>query len=441
MKRVLVLGAGLVSRPGVVYLLNTPGIQVTVASRTVAKAEQLIAGHPNGRALPIDVEDAAALAKLVQEHDIAISLLPWIHHMKVADLCLKYGKHMVTASYVSDAMRALDPAVKAKGLIFLNEVGVDPGIDHMSAMKVIDEVHARGGKIVEFFSYCGGLPAPEANDNPFGYKFSWSPRGVVLASRNSCRFLEKGKIIEIPGQDLFLHYDVEEIEGLGRFEVYHNRDSVRYQQEYGIPEAITVQRGTYRNIGWCDTLKKIVDLGLIDESPRPQLTSGTFRQMMAGLLGVAENADVRAAAAAKLNIPRDHFTLANMEWLGLFSDEKVSKQNNTLDVLSDRMQVKLAFREGERDLLLMRHRFHVEEADGRKTKIVSTLIDYGIPHGDSSMARTVSLPLAIGTRMLAEGRITRTGVLQPMTSDVYLPILAELEKENIRMEERQFPSA
>ncbi|HNX96266.1 MAG TPA: saccharopine dehydrogenase C-terminal domain-containing protein, partial [Candidatus Aminicenantes bacterium] len=309
MKRVLVLGAGLVSRPGVVYLLNTPGIQVTVASRTVAKAEQLIAGHPNGRALPIDVEDAAALAKLVQEHDIAISLLPWIHHMKVADLCLKYGKHMVTASYVSDAMRALDPAVKAKGLIFLNEVGVDPGIDHMSAMKVIDEVHARGGKIVEFFSYCGGLPAPEANDNPFGYKFSWSPRGVVLASRNSCRFLEKGKIIEIPGQDLFLHYDVEEIEGLGRFEVYHNRDSVRYQQEYGIPEAITVQRGTYRNIGWCDTLKKIVDLGLIDESPRPQLTSGTFRQMMAGLLGVAENADVRAAAATKLNVPRDHFTL------------------------------------------------------------------------------------------------------------------------------------
>ncbi len=441
MKKVLVLGAGLVSRPGVSYLLNSPGIQVTVASRTVAKAEKLTAGNPNGRAVQVDVEDAAALARLVQEHDIAISLLPWIHHLKVADLCLAHGKHMVTTSYVSDGMKALDAAVKTKGLVFLNEIGVDPGIDHMSAMKIIDEVHARGGKIVEFFSYCGGLPAPEANDNPFGYKFSWSPRGVVLASRNSARYLQGGKVVEIPGQNLFLNPEVEEIEGLGKFEVYPNRNSVPYQDEYGIPEALTVKRGTYRNIGWCDTLKKIVDLGLVDESPRPQLTQGTFRQMMAGLLGVAATGDLRLEAARKLGIPRDHFTLANLEWLGLFSDEKVSAQNNTLDVLSDRLQEKLAFRDGERDLLVLRHRFHVEEKDGRRTTITSTLIDYGIPHGDSSMARTVSLPMAIGTRMLAEGRIPRTGVLKPMTADIYGPVLAELEKQGIRMEERQFPSA
>lgn len=437
MNKILVLGAGLVSRPGVHYLLEQQGLQVTVASRTVSKAENLVQGHANGRALAVNVEDEKELAALIAGNDIVISLLPWIHHVKVAGLCLEHGKNMVTTSYVSEGMKKLAPAVLAKGLAFLNEIGVDPGIDHMSAMKIIHQVEAEGGKVLHFHSYCGGLPAPEHNDNPFGYKFSWSPRGVVLASRNSARYLEDGRIVEIPGKDLFAAPKVEEVEGLGRFEVYPNRDSVPYKELYGLKDALTVIRGTYRNLGWCETLKKIVELGLVDETPRAGLKDISFRQMTAGLVGAAAGKDLRKETAKKLGIAASSAVMKRLEWLGLFSDETIPAAGNYLDVLSDQLQKKLFFKEGEKDLLLLRHRFVVENKDKTRDLITSTLIDFGIPFGDSSMARTVSLPMAIGTRLIAEGRITRQGVFIPVTPDVYLPVLAELETLNIKMAEKR----
>ncbi|HOW44722.1 MAG TPA: saccharopine dehydrogenase C-terminal domain-containing protein [Candidatus Aminicenantes bacterium] len=437
MNKILVLGAGLVSRPGVHYLLEQKGLQVTVASRTVSKAENLVKGFANGRALPVDVENEKQLAGLIAQNDIVISLLPWIHHVKVAGLCLEHGKNMVTTSYVSEGMKKLAPAVLAKGLIFLNEIGVDPGIDHMSAMKIIHQVEAEGGKVLHFHSYCGGLPAPEHNDNPFGYKFSWSPRGVVLASRNSARFLEDGRIVEIPGKDLFAAPKVEEVEGLGKFEVYPNRDSVPYKELYGLKDALTVIRGTYRNIGWCETLKKIVELGLVDETPQAGLKGISFKQMTAGLVGAAPGQDVKKETARKLGIAASSAVMKRLEWLGLFSGETIPEAGNYLDVLSAQLQKKLFFKEGEKDLLLLRHRFVVENKDKTRDLITSTLIDFGIPFGDSSMARTVSLPMAIGTRLIAEGRITRQGVFIPVTPDVYLPVLAELETLNIKMAEKR----
>jgi saccharopine dehydrogenase-like NADP-dependent oxidoreductase len=437
MKKILVLGAGLVSRPGVNYLLEQKGLAVTVASRTVSKAEKLVQGHANGRAAAIDVENDAALAALVKEHDIVISLLPWIHHVKVAGLCLEHGKDMVTTSYVSEGMRRLAPEVLAKGLIFLNEIGVDPGIDHMSAMKIIHEVEAEGGKVLHFHSYCGGLPAPEHNDNPFGYKFSWSPRGVVLASRNSARYLEDGKIVEIEGKNLFANPKVEEIEGLGKFEVYPNRDSVPYKDMYGLKDALTVIRGTYRNLGWCETLKKIVDLGLVDETPRTGLKGISFKQMTAGLVGAPADKGLKKAAAKKLGIPATSPVMKRLEWLGLFGDETIPEAGNYLDVLSARLQEKLYFKEGEKDMLVLRHRFIVENRDQSRDLITSTLIDFGIPHGDSSMARTVSLPMAIGTRLIAEGKIALKGVQTPVHAAIYEPVLAELETMNIKMAEKR----
>ena len=323
MKKVLVLGAGLVSRPGVHYLLNQKDLLVTVASRTVSKAENLIKGFPNGKAQQLNVENHDELSNIVKENDIVISLLPWIHHLKVADLCIEHGKHMVTTSYVSEGMKKLDEAAKAKGLLFLNELGVDPGIDHMSAMKIIDEVGAEGGKIVHFYSYCGGLPAPDDNDNPFGYKFSWSPRGVVLASRNSAKFEENGEIVNIQGKDLFLNYKTEEIEDLGEFEVYPNRDSTPYKELYGLNDALTVKRGTYRNLGWCNTFKKIVDLGLVDETPKENVKGSTFKKMMAQVVGCDPKDDVKAKTAEKVNLSPDSEVISRLEWLGLFSDEKV----------------------------------------------------------------------------------------------------------------------
>ena len=437
MKKVLVLGAGLVSRPGVHYLLKQKNIQVTVASRTVSKAEALVKGFSNGKAVQVNVENKEELAKLIKEHDIAISLLPWTHHLIVAELCIEYGKHMVTTSYVSPAMKALDEKVKAKNLLFLNEIGVDPGIDHMSAMKIIHEVEAEGGKVLHFYSYCGGLPAPKDNNNPFGYKFSWSPRGVVLASRNSAKYYENGKTVEVESKNLFANPEVEDIEGLGKFEVYPNRDSTPYKVDYNLKDALTVKRGTYRNIGWCETLRAIVNLGLVDETPVPSIKGSTYKKAMAYVLKAKENENLNEFAAKKVGIPVNSKVIERMEWLGLFSDEVIPKADNLLDMLSDRMQKKLSFKEGEVDLLLLRHKFIVESKDTSKDLITSTLIDFGIPHGDSSMARTVSLPMAIATSMVADGRIKATGVRIPNTKDIYKPVLAELEKLNIKMVEKR----
>ena len=437
MKKVLVLGAGLVSRPGVHYLLKQKNIQVTVASRTVSKAEALVKGFSNGKAVQVNVENKEELAKLIKEHDIAISLLPWTHHLIVAELCIEYGKHMVTTSYVSPAMKALDEKVKAKNLLFLNEIGVDPGIDHMSAMKIIHEVEAEGGKVLHFYSYCGGLPAPKDNDNPFGYKFSWSPRGVVLASRNSAKYYENGKTVEVESKNLFANPEVEDIEGLGKFEVYPNRDSTPYKVDYNLKDALTVKRGTYRNIGWCETLRAIVNLGLVDETPVPSIKGSTYKKAMAYVLKAKENENLNEFAAKKVGIPVNSKVIERMEWLGLFSDEVIPKADNLLDMLSDRMQKKLSFKEGEVDLLLLRHKFIVENKDKSKDLITSTLINFGIPHGDSSMARTVSLPMAIATAMMADGRIKTTGVRIPNTKDIYEPVLAELENLNIKMVEKR----
>jgi len=217
MKNILVLGAGLVSRPGVHYLLDHEYFQVTVASRTVHKAEALVNGYENGNAISLNINNTAKLTELIKRSDIVISLLPWIHHVKVAENCLAHNTHMATTSYVSKEMKAFDSEAKIKGLLFLNEIGVDPGIDHMSAMKIIDQIHADGGKILHFYSFCGGLPAQEDNDNPFGYKFSWSPKGVVLASQNSAHYLENGAEITIEGKNLFVNPRLEEVDGLGIF--------------------------------------------------------------------------------------------------------------------------------------------------------------------------------------------------------------------------------
>ena len=435
MKKILILGAGLVCKPGAEYLLQQ-GYTVTVASRTVEKAEKILQGYENGKALQLMVEEQEILEALVRENDIIVSLLPWIHHLKVAHACLRHSKPMATTSYVSEEMRALDDEVRSKNLLFLNEIGIDPGVDHMSAMRIIDEVHAQGGKVRHFYSFCGGLPAPDDNDNPFGYKFSWSPRGVVLASRNPARFLENGEVVNISGEDLFLNKRIETVDPLGEFEVYPNRDSLPYQEIYGLKDARTVMRGTYRNIGWCDTLKKIVDLGLVDESPVSYPAGTTYKAMLAGLVGADENGDVAGAAAQKLGLAKEHFVIGNLDWLGLFGTEPVPACESKLDILSERMLEKLQYKEGQKDMLILRHRFEVENADHSTQTITSTLIDYGIPHGDSSMARTVSLPLAVGITLMAENKIGLTGVQIPIVKELYQPVLQGIEALGITMVEK-----
>ena len=435
MSRILVLGAGLVARPLVQYLLGQPDFQVTVASRTVEKARALIGDRPNGRALAFDIErEPERLDDLVAQADLAVSMLPYIHHLQVAHACLRHRRHLVTTSYVKDEMRALDGTARQAGVLFLNEIGLDPGIDHMSAMRIIDRVHADGGRVVSFRSYCGGLPAPEANTNPFGYKFSWSPRGVLLAGRNDARYLEDGQVVEIPNRRLFATRHTVPVEGVGDLEAYPNRDSLPYIQLYGIPEARTMYRGTLRYPGWCETWQKFVELGLLDLTEREDLAGMTYRQLLAHLIGRPETSDLRRDLAVHLNIPVDSPILDRFEWLGLFRDDPLPPERTILDVLAVRMQEKLQYAPGERDMVVLLHDFVAEYPD-RRERIRSWLVDFGIPHGDTAMARTVGLPAAIATRLILQGVIRLTGVHIPVLPEIYRPVLAELEERGIRVQE------
>jgi len=439
MKKVLVLGAGLVSRPLVRYLLDQPDFKVTVASRTVSKAVALVDGHPDGTALPLLADDVAKLEQLVSEHDLSISLLPAPLHPVVAELCIKHKKHMVTTSYVSAEMQALDKPAKDAGVTILNEIGVDPGIDHMSAMRIIHDVEKRGGKVISFKSYCGGLPAPADNDNPWGYKFSWSPRAVCTAGKNNARFRENGEQIDVPGPELFTCTHPVMVEGVGELEAYPNRDSLGYIDVYGLKGIETMFRGTFRYPGWCKCLKKVVDLGMLEETPVTYAAGTTYAQWMAGLIGADSADDIRAQVAAKVGLDPTDNVLDRLEWLGLLSDEElpiIGQETTPLDILAARMDEKMQYKKGERDMIALCHQFTAKFPDGKTEKITSTLIDFGQPDGDSSMARTVSLPAAVGARMILTGEITDIGVHVPVKPEIYNPVLNELETMGIKCEEK-----
>ena len=437
MKNVVVFGAGLVAKPGIRYLLDK-GFKVTVATRTVSKAEAIVDNHSNGKAVAFDItKDSLEDSSLIQNNDLAISLLPYAYHPEIAKACIKHGKHMATTSYVSDAMKALDEDAKKAGILIMNECGVDPGTDHMSAMRVIHEVKGKGGKIISFRSITGGLPAPDSNDNPMGYKFSWSPKGVILAGTNAAQYLEDGKIVEIKSGDLFNHYWPMTVEGM-ELEAYPNRDSLQYIDLYGLEGIKTMFRGTFRYPGWCETLQALFDLGLMDQTAREGLEGMTWKQLMQKLLNFSGD-DIKREVARKLGKKEDAECLSRLEWLGLFNDKKLPSGGSYLDVLADEFLNTLGgFKEGEQDMIVMLHEFKAEYPDGKKETITSTLLDYGIPNGDSSMARTVSLPVAIAVRMMLEGKIKGTGVIIPTEPEVYNPILDELEIMNIVFKEKVF---
>ncbi len=436
MSKVLILGAGLVARPLVRYLLDH-GYEVVVASRTVSKAINLVDNHPKGTAKELNLKDEESLKKEVYEADLVISMVPYAFHPTVAHYCIEFKKNMVTTSYVSEAMTNLDEAAKNAGILILNEIGLDPGIDHMEAMRIIHDVEGAGGEISNFTSYCGGLPAPEANTNPFGYKFSWSPIGVLLAGKNSAEYRRDGENISISSEDLFLNVEKVHIEGLGEFEGYPNRNSLPYIDLYGIQTTKTILRGTLRNIGWCATLKKIVDLHLLDQEER-DWTGFTYASFMRELMSNPSEQNLRKALAAYLNIDEGSEIIDRFEWLGLLEDSPLSRtQASAIDIVGDRMLEKLQYQEGERDMIILQHTFEASYPDGKKDRIMSTLIDFGIPNGDSSMSRTVGLPPAIGTRLILEEKINIKGVHIPVIPEIYVPILAELKEIGIEFKENR----
>ena len=436
MSKVLILGAGLVARPLVRYLLDN-GYEVVVASRTVSKAIKLVDNHPKGTAKELNLKDEELLKKEVSEADLVISMVPYAFHTTVARYCIEYKKNMVTTSYVSEAMTNLNDAAKNAGILILNELGLDPGIDHMEAMRIIHEVEGQGGEISSFTSYCGGLPAPEANTNPYGYKFSWSPIGVLLAGKNPAEYKKDGEKVSISSEELFLNSVKVHIESLGDFEGYPNRNSLPYIELYGIQSTKTILRGTLRNVGWCATLKKIVDLHLLDQEEM-DWTGFTYESFLRKLMNNPNEQNLRRALGQYLNIDENSEIIDRLEWLGLLEDSPLPQTlASPLDIIGDKMLEKLQYQEGERDMIILQHIFEADYTDGKKERIMSTLIDFGIPNGDSSMSRTVGLPPAIGTRLILEGKINKIGVHIPVIPEIYVPILAELKEKGIEFKERK----
>lgn len=438
MKKIVLLGAGLVARPAVKYLLQVEDIELHVADIERSKATALVGKHPRGIAHALDVNDPKGVEKIIEGSVVVISLLPYTFHVAIAKECLKGKINLITASYVSDDMRELHDKAAKKGLLFLNEMGADPGIDHMSAMRVIHQVKEKGGKITSFESVCGGLPAPDANNNPLGYKISWSPRAIVMAGRNSAQYLRNGSIVNIAGTELFHHKWIKSIESLGDMEIYANRDSLIYKTLYELDKAATVFRGTIRNQGWCSFMTFIEKLGYLNNVENQDLKRLSCRRFTGILCGASPAQNVRQKCAEFLGVSVHSEIIDQFEWLGLFSDIPLNDLIYTtpMDVIAKLMTLKMQYQSSERDMLVMQHDFIAEYPDGKREAITSLLIDYGVPGGDTSMARTVSLPAAIVAKMIADGKIKGiTGVTIPTHREIYGPVLEELKNLKINFKE------
>ena len=373
-KKILLLGSGYVAGPCLNQLLKRPENVVTIACRTLSAAQKLAKNHPQALSIKLDVSNQQELEAEVSKHDIVISLIPYTHHAKVIDAAVKSKKHVVTTSYVSPAMSAFDEAAKKAGITVFNEVGVDPGIDHLYAIKMIEEVHSQGGKVVGFYSYCGGLPAPEASNNPFGYKFSWSSRGVLLALRNEAKYWKDGEVCVVSGPQLMDSAKPWYIYPAFAFVGYPNRDSTPYTQRYNIPECKNLVRGTLRYQGFPQFIKALVSLGFLNDDNVDYLQADaepiSWKQVLAKQIGSKsdDEQDLIAIICHKASLQGDlaKRIIAGFRWLGLFSDTLVHLRGNLLDTLCATLEEKMQYEPGERDMVMLQHKFEIELADGTK---------------------------------------------------------------------------
>lgn len=430
---VLILGSGMVAKPIIEYL-SGKGFRLTIATPLKERADELIKGSSGCRSVLWSMDEKPELEKMIREHRITVSLLPPRFHTEVARVCLANLRPMVTTSYIQPEMEALNPYVKEAGIIFLNEAGLDPGIDHMSAMKIIDQVKNSGGKIEKFCSVCGALPAPEAAGNPLGYKFTWSPEGVIMASRSGARYLKDGKEIIIEGTRLFTDRFETDFPELGRVEVYPNRDSVNYIGIYGIDEVKTMYRGTIRFKGWCETLDVMKRIRMLDDFP-VNYEGKRYSDFISESAGLKQG-DPARELAEKLSLKHDSVAIKALEWLGFFEKDRIQLKNTTpFRITSERMISKMLLEENERDMIALMHLFLVSDADGKKQVIRSSMLDFGTPSVNTSIARTVALPAAIAVRLILSGQLKLTGVVRPVMPEIYLPVLKELESLGIRIKE------
>ncbi len=431
-KRIVVLGAGFVTKPAVDYFLDHCGFRVTITSLDKTEAERLIACRPAGEAVSWRMDEEELLDRLVAEADLVMSMIPPALHPKVANACLRNQKNMVTTSYVSPELEALDQPCRDRGILILNEAGEDPGLDNMNTKRMVDEIRDEQGKIVSVTSYGAGLPAFEHNNNPFGYKFSWSPKGLISAAQSQAAYLKNGRRVEVKAKDLFDHHWLVDLEGIGTFETYPNRDAEKYLECFGLDREVSLYRGLLRYIGWCNTMKRLSDLNLFESTEIRDFTGITYARFMAGLIGVESHQDIEQQTADYFQLKANADFIKKLKWLGMFDDEPIRLKKGTHgDLLVDLMTQKLSYSQSERDMVIV-YTEVCAEFKKHMEKRISSLVIKGEPEGDSAMSRAVSLPAAIASRLILEGKIDLTGVQRPTHREIYQPVLSEMEAFGFR---------
>lgn len=442
MKNLLIIGAGRSATALINYILEQArqhDFFITVADSDIELAQRKIEGHPKGRAIWLDASKPNDRRDVINRHDVVVSLLPPQMHLEVAQDCISLGKHMVTASYVSKQVFRLGDEARQRALVFMNELGLDPGIDHMSAMQRIHKIKGEGGKITAFYSYTGGLVAPESDDNPWHYKFSWNPRNVVLAGQGTAQFLENGKLKYIPYRRLFRQYRLVDIPNMGQWEVYANRDSLLYKESYGLQDIKTLFRGTIRHRGFCDAWNALVRIGLTDATfPIVDSDQLTYHDLMEAFLGISQHTgSVKDRIAKLIEVEPDSEVMQKLEWLGLFSKRRIKVNNATPSLILESLLLeKWALQPDEKDMVIMQHVFEYEQ-QRKKRKLTSTLVMKGENGIETAMSRLVGLPLGIFVKLLMLGKISTTGVNIPTMPEVYEPVMQELEEYGVKFIEQE----
>lgn len=440
MQTVLILGAGRSSHSLISYLLQTAkqeGWRIVVGDISFENALRRVASSPVAEAMQFDMNNRAAAAEAVQRVDVVISLLPPSWHVSVARLCLEFNKHLLTASYVSEEMMSLNEQAKSKGLLFLNECGLDPGIDHMTAMKLIHKIKEEGGRVLSFESFTGGLIAPETDPgNPWRYKFTWNPHNVVVAGQGNARYLVNGQIETIPYKELFTNTSHIHVEGHGDYEGYANRDSLSYLDTYGLGDIQTMIRGTLRYEGFCSAWNIFVQLGCCDDSyTLNDISTLTHSGFLDRFLSSATGLSVEEKVCNRFNRSSDSRELNCLRWSGFFSDEIVGLEKGTpAQVMEHILNKKWKLDSQDKDMIVMWHRF-TYLLNGVKKEIKASMVVTGDNREDTAMAKTVGLPLGIAAKLLLQGRINLTGVVIPVEKQVYLPVLSELGEYGIELKE------
>ena len=443
MKKILIFGAGRSSSSLIKYLLDSANKEnwfITVLDSDLKSAQEKVGKHPNAECFAIDASNQEIRIKYIKDADIVISMLPAFLHIKILKDAIDCRVHVITPSYVTDEIKSLDQAAKSKDVVILNEMGLDPGIDHMSAKKIIDDIIHKGGELTGFESYTGGLVAPESDNNPWNYKFTWNPRNVVLAGQGgAAKFIQEGKYKYIPYNKLFRRTEIIDIDSYGKFEGYPNRDSLRYRSVYGLENIPTMFRGTLRKVGFCRAWNVFVQLGLTDDS---YIIEGsekmTNRDFINSFLGYNPHDSVELKLRHYLGIEQDDYVWEKLIWLGIFNDTKIGLKNATpAQMLQKILENKWSLSPNDKDMIVMWHKFNFV-LDNKLKEINSHMVYIGKDDQFTAMSDTVGIPVGIAAKMLLNNKIKSRGVLLPIYKDIYNPVLKELEDYGIRFKEKEF---